>query len=155
MILPGLATAASDYYIGFRAGVDMLEKPNSSAKIIQHLPRLTDVEILEKRRTWQKIKVTISKANPLQGWVPEGAIRKRYQSKHTTSSSSAMSSFFSFFAPKNTERKTAVLGVRGLGSEADLGKANQSSIQIVSQIESLQVSSQDVNKFVRDGDLNP
>jgi len=155
MILPGLATAASDYYIGFRAGVDVLEKPNSSAQIIQHLPRLTDVEMIEKRRTWQKIKVTISKNKSLQGWVPVGAIRKRYQSKNTPSSPSAMSSFFGFFTPKNTERKTAVLGVRGLGSEANLGKASQSSIQVVSQMEALQVSPQDVSKFVRDGDLNP
>jgi len=155
IILPGLATAASDYYVGIRTGVDLLKKPNSSSKIIQHLPRLTDVEIVAKRRTWQKIKVTIDKKNSLQGWVPVGAIRKRYQPKHTNSSPSAMSSFLVFFKPKNTDRKTAVLGVRGLDSEANLGKASQSSMDMVSRMEALQVSPQDVTNFVHDGDLNP
>jgi hypothetical protein len=150
---PAFAAAQDSYYVGARAGVDMLKSPYSSAKVIQHLPRLQDVSILTKRHSWWKIK-TVYEGVAKQGWVPAGAIRKRYQAKHQ-STSSGIAAFFSLFKRAPSKRETAVLGVRGLDNEAKLGKADKASLAAVEWMEKLQVADKDVSEFVREGDLNP
>jgi len=155
-LLPRLVASAEEYYIGPRAGVDLLQSPRSRAKIIQHLPRLTNVTVLKKRRSWWEVEVSEHRITPLTGWISAGAIRKRYQPKSMASAfSSKMSSFFSMFRSSPTRQQTAVLGVRGLEDEAKLGKANKASMNVVKWMESLRVSNAEVSKFVREGDLNP
>jgi len=156
VLLPGLTASAGEYYIGPRAGADLLQSPRSSAVVIQHLPRLMDVIVLKKRRSWWKVEVSTDHASPIAGWISAGALRKQYQPKRTTSAlTSSISSFFSMFRRPPTRQQTAVLGVRGLEDEAKLGKANKVSINAVKWMEGLRVGNAEVSKFVREGDLNP
>jgi len=152
-VVPNLACSEDAYYIGPRVGVDMLKSPHLHAKVIHHLPRLMDVSVITKRRSWWKIKVMVDNIS-MQGWVPQGAIRKRYQAK-SKAASSAMTSFFNLFRRAPSKRETAVLGVRGLDNEAKLSKANQASVEAVRWMEKLQVSDQAVSDFIQAGDLNP
>ena len=155
VLLPGLAASAGEYYIGPRTGADLLQSPRSSAEVLQHLPRLTDITVIKKRRSWWKIEISEHREAPLTGWIAAGAIRKRYQPKRTVSAfASNISSFFSMFR-RPPKQQTAVLGVRGLEDEAKLGKANKASVNIVKWMESLHVSNTEVSKFVHEGDLNP
>jgi len=155
ILLPGLAASAGEYYIGPRAGADLLQSPRSSAEVLQHLPRLTDVTVLKKRRSWWKVEVSAHRDTPLSGWIFAGAMRKRYQPKHSVSAfASNISSFFSMFR-RPAKQQTAVLGVRGLEDEAKLGKATKASMNVVKWMEGLRVNNAEVAKFVREGDLNP
>jgi len=156
ILLPGLAALAGEFYIGPRTGADLLQSPRSSAEVIQHLPRLTDVTVLKKRRSWWKIETSADRSSPVTGWVSAGAVRERYQPKRTVSAfASNISSFFSMFRRPPTGQQTAVLGVRGLEDEAKLGKVNKASLNAVKWMESLRVGNAEVSKFVREGDLNP
>jgi len=155
VLLPGLAASAGEYYIGPRAGTDLLQAPRSNADVIQHLPRLMDVTVVKKRRSWWKVKVSAGHDSSATGWISAGAIRKRYQPKRTVSAfASNISSFFSMFRRPPTGQ-TAVLGVRGLEDEAKLGKANKASMNVVKWMESLRVGNAEVARFVHEGDLNP
>jgi len=156
VLLPGLTASAGEYYIGPRAGADLLQAPRSSADVIQHLPRLTDITVIKKRRSWWKVKVSAGLESPVTGWISAGAIRKQYQPKRTVSAfASNISSFFSMFRRPPTRQQTAVLGVRGLEDEAKLGKVNKASMNTVKWMEGLRVGNAEVSKFVREGDLNP
>jgi len=156
VLLPGLTASAGEYYIGPRAGADLLQAPRSSATVIRHLPRLTNIIVIRKRRSWWKAEVSTDHGSPMTGWISAGAIRKQYRPKRTTSAfASGMSSFFSMFRRPPTRQQTAVLGVRGLEDEAKLGKANKTSMNAVKWMEGLRVGSAEVSKFVREGDLNP
>ncbi|MDQ6957488.1 MAG: hypothetical protein Q9M24_00065 [Mariprofundaceae bacterium] len=156
VLLPGLTASAGEYYIGPRAGADLLQAPRSSADVIQHLPRLTNITVIRKRRSWWKAEVSTDHGSPITGWISAGAIRKQYQPKRATSAlASSISSFFSMFRRPPTGKQTAVLGVRGLENEAKLGKANKVSMNTVKWMEGLRVGNTEVSKFVREGDLNP
>jgi len=155
VLLPGLTALAGEYYIGPRAGADLLQAPRSSADVIQHLPRLTDITVIKKRRSWWKVEVSAGLDSPVTGWLSAGAIRKQYQPKRTVSAfASNISSFFSMFR-RPAKQQTAVLGVRGLEDEAKLGKATKASMNVVKWMEGLRVNNAEVAKFVREGDLNP
>jgi len=156
VLLSGLPASAGEYYIGPRARADLLRAPRSGADVIRHLPRLTDIIVIRKRRSWWKAEVSIDHGSPVTGWISTGALRKQYQPKRTTSAfSSGISSFFSMFRRSPAGQQTAVLGVRGLENEAKLGKANKASINAVKWMEGLRVGNAEVSGFVREGDLNP
>jgi len=156
VLLPGLTASAGEYYIGPRAGADLLQAPRSNADVVRHLPRLTDITVLKKRRSWWKAEVSTDHGSPVTGWISAGAIRKQYQPKRTVSAlASNISSFFSMFRRPPTGQQTAVLGVRGLEDEAKLGKANKASMNVVKWMEGLRVGNAEVSRFVHEGDLNP
>ncbi|MDQ7010564.1 MAG: SH3 domain-containing protein [Mariprofundaceae bacterium] len=152
------ATDEEGYYIGARNGVDVLAAPRTGSKVMGRLERMTDVRVVKKQRAWWKIE-TIHGYPALQGWVREGAVRKRYQpsARKKTSSSvfAALSSIFGRPAPK---QQTAVLGVRGLedeGGDIASQQARQSAKESVRWMEGLSVSNEEVADFIREGDLNP
>ncbi len=147
------AADAPDYYIGPRGGADVRAHPNSSAKVIAHLPRLTAVEILQQRRSWWKIRATPKHAPPVEGWTNAGAVRERYKPQEN-SSSFGFSSFLSLFRSP-PEQHTAVLGVRGLEEGGKLAQATKDSKKVVQWMEKLRVDPAKVDEFVREGDLNP
>jgi len=154
-LLPALTASAGEYYIGPRAGADLLQSPHSGAGVIQHLPRLADVTVLKKRHAWWNVEAS-GDGGPVSGWIPAGAVRKRYRPRHSsTAFVSNLSSFFSMFRRPAASRQTAVLGVRGLGDEAKLGKASKASMSAVKWMEGLRVGNDEVASFVREGDLNP
>lgn len=151
--------AETEYYIGPRSGADIYERPSTQAKKIAHLDRLTSIKITSKQRTWWKIE-TVGRKPVVRGWITAGEVRKRYQPSVATHKSS---SFFSGFASMfghgrdTSSEKTAVLGVRGLDEEttAKAGNRNRGNTSAVRWMEGLHVSQQDVDKFIREGDLNP
>jgi len=149
------AMAAESYYISPRDGVDLRLAPDSSAKISGHLSRKTDVKIIDKRRNWRKVQSLDHKG--LAGWVPEGAIRKRYQATTTTKRSSFFSGFSSLFRSPEPAQKTAVLGVRGLEDEgaANADQANAQANRVVEWMDTLNVPDREVAAFIDEGELNP
>jgi hypothetical protein len=159
---PALADEGN-YYIGARSGTDVLNAPKSSAKVIAHLPRKTDVKIVRKQRSWWKIQVLPSESQislkpQVTGWVHAGAVRKRYQaSAFKKKKSSFMSKFASLFHRSAPRNQTAVLGVRGLedkGARISL-QSGHTSQEMVRWMESLGVSDEEVSGFIEEGDLNP
>ena len=145
------AAENDSYYIGATYGADIHASPTSDSRMVGHLDRLTNVNILQRIRGWAEIE---SGSPKLRGWVIEGAVRQRYQ---PSSSQKARSSFFSGFARwfggNEPQQQTAVLGVRGLEEGDATGTA--SNPQAVQWMESLNVSQDEVNRFIRDGKLNP
>jgi len=133
---------------------DVLDQPQARDEVVGHLTRLTDVKVIQKKRAWWKVS-TIRVSPKVSGWVPSGAVRKRYQQ---TAAKKASSSFFSglssFFHHDSNTQKTAVLGVRGLDEEggAAKGKANVAGVE---WMEKLNVSATDLATFVEQGRLNP
>ncbi|MDX8408282.1 MAG: hypothetical protein R8L58_07845 [Mariprofundaceae bacterium] len=154
LLFPATAMAADQYYIGSSNGVDVLAKPGAGADVTGHLDRLTDVKIIQKKRAWWKVS-TIRVSPKVSGWVPSGAVRKRYQ---RTAEKKASGSFFSglssFFHQDSNTQKTAVLGVRGLDEEGNAakGKANLAGVE---WMEKLDVPDADLATFVEQGRLNP
>jgi len=149
-----VAADNGSYYIGSTQGVDVHSSPSTSGQVSGHLDRLTDVKVLQRTRGWAEIEV--SQPRYLRGWVIEGAVRQRYQ---PSTSQKAKSSFFSSFARmfggnEPQQQQTAVLGVRGLDEESNAaGEARNT--KAVQWMESLNVSQDEVDRFVRDGRLNP
>jgi len=153
---PTLAAPPS-YYIGPRSGADLYDSPSPQSKKVAHLDRLTTVRITQKKRTWWHVE-TEGRNPVVRGWVSAGAIRQRYQpsaSSRSTSLFSGLSSLFGGGRDANTE-KTAVLGVRGLDEETTAKAGTTSGTNsAVRWMEGLRVSQQEVNTFIREGDLNP
>lgn len=152
------ATDEGSYYIGVRNGVDVLAAPRTGAKVIGRLERMTDVRVVKKQRAWWKIE-TINAAPALQGWVREGAVRKRYQpSARKKASSSVFAALSSIFGRPAPKQQTAVLGVRGLedeGGDVAGQQAHQAAKETVHWMEGLSVSDEEVADFIREGNLNP
>lgn len=147
----------ASYYIGSRSGSDLLDQPDSQASVVKHLEWKTYVNILTSKRNWRKIQ-TLDKSKDM-GWLPEGALRKRYSSSSTSSASSSFfSGFTSMFRSPEPERQTAVLGVRGL-EEGGVARSGQPSTeqakQMVEWMDTLTVPDRDVARFVENGNLNP
>lgn len=146
----------ASYYIGSRSGTDLLAQPDTRADVVRHLDWKTYVVILESSRNWRKVK--IADDENITGWVTEGAIRKRFQSTSSKSSSSFFSGFTSLFRSPEPEQKTAVLGVRGLEDDAN-AKSNVPSTaeakEMVKWMDTLAVPNRDVARFIEDGELNP
>lgn len=147
--------AGEGYYIGSKDGVDLLKEPNAAAAVAGHLDRLTDVKVIQKKRAWWKVD-SLNISPKKSGWVPSGAVRKRYQ---RTAIKKASNSFFSglssfFHREDSGSQKTAVLGVRGLDEEGNAagGRANTEAVK---WMEGLQVSDADIDRFVEQGRLNP
>lgn len=156
MIFVSPASAAeANYYISPRDGVDLRLAPRNNATVSGHLPFKTDVEVVDKQRNWSKVKTLDYKA--VVGWVPEGAIRKRFTPSSSGSKSSFFSSFASMFRSQEQPQQTAVLGVRGLegGEKATSKDAGEQAIKAVEWMDTLHVPQSDVAAFVKEGDLNP
>jgi len=153
--LPGLTWAADQYYIGSADGVDVREQPAAQAAVLGHLPRLADVKLIKNDRAWSKVS-SLHVSESITGWVPSGAVRKRYQQTAVQKSSRSFFSGMSSWFNRDTTggQQTAVLGVRGLdeGGDAASGQANVAGVEWVEQ---LGVSSADVATFVDKGGLNP
>jgi len=149
----GAQAADNGSYIGASQGVDVHSSPSTGAQVTGHLDRLTDVKVLQRTRGWAEIEVAQPKY--LRGWVIEGAVRQRYQ---PSSSQRAKSSFFSSFARlfggNEPQQQTAVLGVRGLDEEGN-ATGTARNARAVQWMESLRVSQDEVDRFVREGRLNP
>lgn len=149
------APAAGDgsYYIGAYRGIDVTATPEVGATTVGHLQRLRPVRIDERQRSWARI--TTIDAPYVSGWVPQGALRQRYEPHRSHSSTS---SFFAglaaLFGGGDHETETAVLGVRGLQNEGRLGDKVAPAAE-VRWMESLHVSDREVADFVRQGRLNP
>ncbi|HKI61507.1 MAG TPA: SH3 domain-containing protein [Mariprofundaceae bacterium] len=154
-LFPAAAMAADSYYIGLRDGVDVRDRPAAQASVLGHLPRLTDVRLIKTDRAWSKIS-SLHVSRPLTGWVPSGAVRKRYQPSAAQKSSNSFFSGFSSWFNRDTTggQQTAVLGVRGLDEEAG-ASTGQASEAGVAWMEKLGVSNSDVAAFVEQGGLNP
>jgi hypothetical protein len=153
---PAMA-AEAEYYIGPRDGADIYNRPDSRADKIAHLKRLTVVRVVDKQRTWWRIESSgISPS--VRGWVTAGAIRQRYQpstaSRKSSSFFSGFASMFGYGRTSNNE-KTAVLGVRGLDEETTARAGGRGNTSAVKWMDTLSVSQKEVDKFIRDGDLNP
>lgn len=156
--LPGAATAqaAEDgYYIGAYHGIDVKRSPSGEAATVAHLNRLRDVRIEARERSWARIATV--EAPHVSGWVPQGALRQRYEAPKANHSST--SSFFSglaalFGGGDEDTTKTAVLGVRGLDNEGQLGDKAAPAAE-VKWVEGLHVSNKEIADFVRQGRLNP
>jgi len=155
LLFPATVMAADQYYIGSRDGVNVVAQPKVRANVTGHLDRLTDVKITQKKRAWWKVS-TIKVSPKVSGWVPSGAVRKRYQASVAEKSSNSFFSGLSSFFHRDAAggQKTAVLGVRGLDEEGNAasGKANVAAVE---WMEKLDVSSSDVAAFIEQGRLNP
>jgi len=150
------AMAAEDrYYISPRDGVDLRLTPNNNAKVSGHLSRKTDVKIIDSRRNWRKVRSLDHKG--LVGWIPEGAIRKRYEATTTKKRSSFLSGFSALFRSPEPAQKTAVLGVRGLEDEgaANADQATEQANKAVKWMDTLNVPDREVAAFIDEGNLNP
>jgi len=159
LLAPAFAAAdEEDYYIGARNGADVLAAPRTGAGVVGHLERMTDVRVIKKQRAWWKIE-TVNEAAALQGWVREGAVRKRYRpSARKKASSSVFAALSSIFGRPAPKQQTAVLGVRGLedeGGDVADRQAHQSAKETVRWMEGLRVTNEEVADFIREGDLNP
>lgn len=146
------AAESGSHYIGATYGADIHASPASYSQVIGHLDRLTDVQVLQRTRGWAEIEVSQPK---IRGWVVEGTVRKRYE---PSNAQKARSSFFASFArwfgsDDPQQQQTAVLGVRGLEEGSATGTAR--NLQAVQWMESLHVSQDEVDRFIRDGRLNP
>lgn len=156
LAMPAVA-AEPEYYIGPRSGADLYNRPSSHADKIAHLERLTVVKIIRKQRTWWRVE-TVGVTPQAQGWITAGSIRQRYQPEVANRKSS---SFFSGFASlfgygrSNPNDKTAVLGVRGLDEETTAKAGGRGNTSAVKWMDTLTVSQQEVNQFIKEGDLNP
>jgi hypothetical protein len=149
----GAPAAEDGYYVGAYSGIDVMASPSSDAASIGHLQRLRPVRIEERQRSWARI--TPVDAPRVSGWVPEGALRQRYDPpKEHRSTSSFFSGLAALFGGSDNETETAVLGVRGLENEGKLGNRVAPAAE-VQWMESLHVSDQDISDFVRQGRLNP
>jgi hypothetical protein len=155
LFLPTLSWAADQYYIGFRDGVDVRDQPAARASVLGHLPRLTDIRLIKTDRAWSKVS-SVHASKPLTGWVPSGAVRKRYQPTAVQKSSNSFFSGLSSWFNRDTTggQQTAVLGVRGLDEEAS-ASTGQASEAGVAWMEKLSVPNSDVAAFVEQGGLNP
>jgi len=161
-LLPFPAWASDQFYIGARGGIDLVDEPKTQAKVITHLPRMSDVQFVRNQRAWTKVRAVYEQAT-VEGWVPAGAVRKRYNAQAAKSASTGFFSGFSslFHRDETAHSKTAVLGVRGFENEAggktttDEAQQAMSISQNAAWVESLQVSDQDVSAFIKQGDLNP
>lgn len=160
LLLAGTAQAAeSEYYIGPRAGADVFGAPSTQAAKVAHLDRLTAVRIDKKLHTWWHI-ITIHQTPVVRGWVAAGVVRQRYQ---PSTASRKRSSFFSGFASlfgygnDSSTETTAVLGVRGFEEEkgATAAAGGRNATAAVQWMETLHVSPQEEDAFIREGDLNP
>jgi len=156
--LSGIALADdAAYYIGARSGADVFASPNKRAEVTAHLPRMSSVTILQKRRNWWKVK-TIDARQEVSGWVFEGSVRKRYKSAKAKKKSSFFTGFASMFRSPEPPRKTAVLGVRGLeddGTASAERAATKSANKMVKWMDTLNVEDGAVEAFIDEGDLNP
>lgn len=154
LLAPAAGSAAEDgYYVGAYQGIDVKQSPSSTSSTVAHLERLRSVRIEEHQRSWARI----STVNPphVGGWVPEGALRQRYEPVRThRSSSSFFSGLAALFGGGESDTKTAVLGVRGLDNEGSLGN-RMAPAEAVKWVEGLHVSDKEVADFVRQGGLNP
>ena len=148
-----VAAESGSHYIGATRGTDVHSSPSTSASVLTHLDRLTDVKVLKRQRGWAEIEV--SQPKRLQGWVIEGAVRQRYQPSRTQKAkSSFFSSFARLFGGNEPQQQTAVLGVRGLDEEGN-ATGSARNMKAVKWMEGLNVSQDEVNRFIRDGRLNP
>lgn len=148
---PAGAAENGAHYIGATYGADVHASPVSGSKVITHLDRLTDVTVLQRIRGWAEIETS---RPSVRGWVIEGTVRQRYQpSTAQKARSSFFASFARMFGGNEPQQQTAVLGVRGLEEGNATGTA--SNPQAVRWMESLHVSQQEVDRFIRDGRLNP
>ncbi len=150
------AWAVDRYYIGSSDGIDVLQRAQAHAVVLGHIPRLTDVKIIQKKRAWWKVRTVGYTTPEISGWVPSGAVRKRYRATVAEKTSNSFFSGLSSLFHRNTAggQKTAVLGVRGLDEEGNAagGKANMVAVE---WMEGLGVSNADVAAFVEQGRLNP
>jgi len=149
------APAAEDggYYIGSYRGIDVMASPSAGAVTVGHLQRLRSVRIGTRQRSWMRI--TTVDAPHVSGWVPVGAVRQRYEPPETHhSTSSFFAGLAALFRSHDNETETAVLGVRGLDNEGQLGN-RIAPAEAVRWVESLHVSDREVADFVRQGRLNP
>lgn len=151
---PASAAENGSYYIGATRGADVHASPSTSARVVTHLDRLTDVRVLQRQRGWAEVEV--AQPGKVRGWVIEGAVRQRYQ---PTQTQKAKSSFFSSFARlfgggEPQQQQTAVLGVRGLDEEGN-ATGSARNMKAVQWMEGLNVSQDEVNRFIREGRLNP
>lgn len=155
--LPATAAGEEDYYIGARDGADLFSQPRASAEKLAHLPRKTDVNVLEKRRGWWKVE-RIGVTPEQAGWVYESVVNKRYSSavNGNDGGTSFLSGFSSLFRTEPKQDKTAVLGVRGLDEEnGATAQADAKAKEAVSWMDSLAVNNADLDAFIEEGDLNP
>jgi len=144
---------AGSYYIGPHSGANIMKSAYSNAKVVKHLPRLTDVKVVWKLRGWSKIQVLND--DSIKGWVHSSAVYKRYKNANPSSASSFLS-FINTFKPPPAPRQNAALGTRGLDASAiALSKSTPESQKAVQWMEHLQVSEAEVANFVQQGDLNP
>ncbi|HKI62712.1 MAG TPA: hypothetical protein VKA31_10500 [Mariprofundaceae bacterium] len=159
---PAWAVDKAQYYIGSRGGADLLKYPDMHAVPVAHLPRMAAIKLIETKQSWSKIQA-IQSDSKAEGWVPAGVVVKRYNPAAAQNKAPAMFSGFSSWFHRNevNQQKTAVLGVRGLEGEgqeqAESGQAGK-KVPLPNDaewVESLQVSDQDVDVFIQQGDLNP
>lgn len=147
------AAESGGYYVGAYDGIDVKRSPTIDASTIVHLNRLRNVRIEARERSWARI-ATVN-APHVSGWVPDGALRQRYEpSKTHHSTSSFFSGLAALFGGSDDETKTAVLGVRGLDNEGSLGNKLAPAAQ-VKWMEGLHVSDREIADFVHQGRLNP
>lgn len=145
------AAESSSHYIGATYGADVHLSPVSGSKVVAHLDRLTDVTVLQRIRGWAEIETS---RPSVKGWVIEGTVRQRYQpSSAQKTRSSFFASFARWFGDNEPQQQTAVLGVRGLEEGDATGTARNT--QAVRWMDNLHVSQQEVDRFIRDGRLNP
>ncbi len=158
MLFAGAAAAADSMhpYIGASRGADVHAKPARSSPVLGHLERLTEVRVLEQRRGWGRIEtIRAIEGRPLRGWVLSGQIRRPYQPKRSErAKSSFLAAFSSWFGNDEPERKTAVLGVRGLEDEGanTMGARNMKAVRWMDR---LAVDEAEIARFIREGRLNP
>lgn len=147
------AAESGNYYVGAYDGIDVKRSPTIDAGTITHLNRLRNVRIEARERSWAHI-ATINPPH-VSGWVPDGALRQRYEPPKTHhSTSSFFSGLAALFGGGDDETKTAVLGVRGLDNEGSLGNKVAPAAQ-VKWMEGLHVSDKEIADFVHQGRLNP
>jgi len=152
------ASAAEEgYFIGPENGVDLRLRPEKKAAVSGHFDHKMAVRVLKRDRNWTKVQTLDHTA--IRGWVPAGAVRKSSSPQSTRSSSSSfLSNFTSLFRSSTPERKTAVLGVRGLDSgdgTATDKKAGKKALKIVEWMDTLNVPEGEVAAFVDEGALKP
>jgi hypothetical protein len=155
LLAPTAVRAAEDgYYVGAYRGIDIRQSPSDESPTVAHLERLRSVRIEARERSWARVATV----NPpiVSGWVPEGALRRRHEPpKAHRSTSSFFAGLAALFGSDDSDAsKTAVLGVRGLDNEGDLGNRAAPAAE-VRWVEGLHVSDREIADFVRQGRLNP
>jgi len=139
-------------YVGAGSGADLFEAPAASSRVVAHLPRLAAIEVLGRERNWLQVK-----SGQFTGWLPEGMVREGgVSSAPAAKSTSLFGKVMGAIRPNApTDKRTAVLGVRGLEEGPAASTAAPEDLAGVQWMEERSAAPAEVQQFVADGTLNP